>query len=108
MLPGQSNSIYETPRMNLLDKTSVKIDGIVDFEWAPATVVREGVKRYEQLLSYWTPEIGSNPAKVGLMSVPSKEIVRTRNLFLVSDVKLHVSTPSISHIHIFHADTDPL
>ncbi|KAF3407111.1 Eukaryotic translation initiation factor 3 subunit B [Talaromyces pinophilus] len=89
MLPGQSISIYETPRMNLLDKTSVKIDGIVDFEWAPATVVREGVKRYEQLLSYWTPEIGSNPAKVGLMSVPSKEIVRTRNLFLVSDVKLH-------------------
>lgn len=91
MLPGQSISIYEVPRMNLLDKTSVKIDGVVDFEWAPATVTREGVKRYEQLLSFWTPEIGSNPAKVGLMSVPSKEIVRTRNLFLVSDVKLHVS-----------------
>jgi translation initiation factor 3 subunit B len=93
MLPGQSISIYEAPRMNLLDKTSVKIDGIVDFEWAPATVARDGIKRYEQLLSYWTPEIGSNPAKVGLMSVPLKEIVRTRNLFLVSDVKLHVSDP---------------
>ncbi|CRK34179.1 hypothetical protein BN1708_019419, partial [Verticillium longisporum] len=61
----------------------------MDFDWAPATVHREGVKNYEQLFCYWTPEIGSNPAKVGLMSIPSKEIVRTLNLFSVSDVKLH-------------------
>jgi len=33
--------------------------------------------------------LGSNPAKVGLISVPSKETVRTRNLFNVSDAKLH-------------------
>lgn len=89
MLQGQSISIYELPTMNLLDKSSVKIEGIMDFEWSPATVQREGIKRYEQLLSFWTPEIGSNPAKVGLMSIPSREIVRTRNLFNVSDVKLH-------------------
>ena len=37
MKPGESISIYETPRMNLLDKTSVKIEKIVDFEWAPVT-----------------------------------------------------------------------
>jgi translation initiation factor 3 subunit B len=89
MTQGQSVSIYELPRMNLLDKQSVKIEGIVDFEWAPATPKREGIKTYEQLFCYWTPELGSNPAKVGLMSVPSKEIVRTRNLFNVSDAKLH-------------------
>ncbi|EFR03543.1 hypothetical protein MGYG_06539 [Nannizzia gypsea CBS 118893] len=89
MLQHQSISVYELPRMNLLDKTVIKVEGVMDFEWSPATVQREGVKRYEQLLSFWTPEIGSNPAKVGLMSIPSKEIVRTRNLFNVSDVKLH-------------------
>lgn len=89
LIPGQSISVYELPRMNLLDKTSIKIDGVVDFDWAPATVQRDGVKTYEQLFCYWTPEIGSNPAKVGLMSVPSKEIVRTLNLFSVSDAKLH-------------------
>ncbi|KAL1975463.1 hypothetical protein VTN31DRAFT_3855 [Thermomyces dupontii] len=89
MLPQQSISVYELPRMNLLDKQAIKIEGINDFEWAPATVQREGVKQCEQLLCYWTPEIGNNPAKVGLMSIPSKEIVRTRNLFNVSDVKLH-------------------
>ena len=82
-------SVYELPKMNQLDKTSIKIEGVRDFEWAPATAQRDGVKTYEQLFCYWTPEIGSNPAKVGLMSIPSKEIVRTRNLFNVSDAKLH-------------------
>jgi translation initiation factor 3 subunit B len=89
MLQHQSISVYELPRMVLLDKASIKIEGVTDFEWAPATPQREGVKAYEQLLCFWTPEIGSNPAKVGLMTIPSKEIVRTRNLFNVSDAKLH-------------------
>lgn len=86
---GSSISVYELPRMNLLDRTTIKIDGVMDFDWAPSTPRRDGVKQYEQLFCYWTPEIGSNPAKVGLMSIPSKEIVRTLNLFNVSDVKLH-------------------
>lgn len=85
----KSISIYELPSMHLLDRKTIKIEGIQDFEWAPATPKRDGVKTYEQLFCYWTPELGSNPAKVGLMSVPSKEIVRTRNLFNVSDAKLH-------------------
>jgi len=86
---GSSISVYELPRMNLLDKTAVKIEGVMDFDWAPATPQRDGVKTYEQLFCFWTPEIGSNPAKVGLMSIPSKQIVRTLNLFSVSDAKLH-------------------
>lgn len=94
MTHGQSVSVYELPGMGLLDKTSVKIEGIVDFEWAPATPQRQDIKSYEQLFCFWTPEIGSNPAKVGLMSIPSKEIVRTRNLFNVSDAKLHWQSQS--------------
>ncbi|KAK4192367.1 Eukaryotic translation initiation factor 3 subunit B [Podospora australis] len=86
---GTSISVYELPRMNLLDKTAVKLDGVMDFDWAPATVQRDGVKTYEQLFCFWTPEIGSNPARVGLMSIPSKEVVRSLNLFNVSDAKLH-------------------
>jgi translation initiation factor 3 subunit B len=86
---GSGISIYELPHMGLLDKTSVKVEGVMDFEWAPATPHRDGIKAYEQLLCFWTPEIGSNPAKVGLMSIPSKQIVRTLNLFSVSDAKLH-------------------
>ena len=86
---GSAISIYELPHMGLLGKTSVKIEGVMDFEWAPTTPHRDGIKSYEQLLCFWTPELGNNPAKVGLMSVPSKEIVRTLNLFSVSDAKLH-------------------
>ncbi|KAK8117364.1 uncharacterized protein PG998_005645 [Apiospora kogelbergensis] len=86
---GQSISVYELPSMTLLDKTTIKIEGVMDFEWAPATVQRDGTKQYEQLFCYWTPELGSNPAKVGLMSIPSKEVVRSLNLFSVSDAKLH-------------------
>lgn len=94
MTPGQSISVYELPRMNLMDKTSIKIEGIMDFEWCPANPQRDNVKTYEQLFCYWTPELGSNPAKVGLMSVPSKEVVRTRNLFNVADAKLHWQSDS--------------
>ncbi|KAF2156786.1 translation initiation factor eIF-3b [Myriangium duriaei CBS 260.36] len=94
MTPGQSISVYELPRMNLLEKTSIKIEGVMDFEWSPSMPQRDGHKSYEQLFCYWTPELGSNPAKVGLMSIPSKEIVRTRNLFNVTDAKLHWQSES--------------
>lgn len=86
---GTSISVYELPGMNLLDKTAIKIEGVMDFDWAPATPRRDGIKTYEQLFCFWTPEIGSNPARVGLMSIPSKQIVRSLNLFSVSDAKLH-------------------
>lgn len=86
---GTSISVYELPSMRMLDRTAIKIDGVMDFDWAPATPQRAGVKDYEQLFCYWTPEIGGNPAKVGLMSIPSKEVVRTLNLFSVTDAKLH-------------------
>ena len=89
MKEGEGIHVYELPSMKLMDKKQVPIEGVMDFEWAPATPQRDGVKTYEQLFCFWTPEIGSNPAKVGLMSIPSKEIVRTRNLFNVTDAKLH-------------------
>lgn len=95
--PQEQLSIYELPSMMMIrdsnrDRKPIKVEGIVDFEWAPATPEREGIKqdkRPEQLLAYWTPELGSKPASVALMSVPSREVVRTRNLFNVTDAKLH-------------------
>jgi len=89
MKPHESISVYQLPSMTLLDRQSIKIEGVMDFEWAPSTPRRDGVKTYEQLLCYWTPEIGSNPAKVVLMSIPNKENVRQRNVYNVTDAKLH-------------------
>ena len=81
--------VYELPGMHPLNQSAINIESIMEFEWAPARLQRDGVKDYEQLLCFWTPEIGANPAKVSLMSIPSREVVRTRNMFHVSDVKLH-------------------
>ncbi|KAJ3332456.1 Translation initiation factor 3 subunit b [Blyttiomyces sp. JEL0837] len=83
MTPGPEGmiSVYETPKMGLLDKKSIKIENIKGFEWSPT----------ENVLSYWTPEpeVGNIPARVTLMKVPSREILRTKNLFNVTGATLH-------------------
>lgn len=88
--PGQQISVYETPSMILVDKKSIKIEGVEDFEWAPAFEKEKhnsgDKKNKEKLLSYWTPEIDNQPARVTLLNIPSKEIIRTRNLVNVKDV----------------------
>jgi len=87
MTPGQGISVYETPGMGLLGKKTIKIEGVMDFEWSPYSPTDDD--KSEQLLCYWTPEMNNQTARVSLMSIPSKDIVRTRNLFNVSDCKLH-------------------
>ena len=84
-------AIYETPSFQLLEKKLVKIDGIQDFEWAPAGVPLHNSKATggEHVLSYWTPESTNQTARVALMQIPSRQILRTVNLFQVSDCKMH-------------------
>jgi translation initiation factor 3 subunit B len=91
LLPGKQISIYELPTMRLLDNNSIKITGVRDFEWAPSRIPGEKKPGAEEqhMLCYWMPEQGNSPAKVALMNVPSKEVVRTKNLFNVSDVSPH-------------------
>ncbi|KAI8052584.1 eukaryotic translation initiation factor eIF2A-domain-containing protein [Gilbertella persicaria] len=91
VVPGQQLSIYEAPSMGLVGKKSVKIQGIVDFEWSPAKGDTSDAKIYqkEEVLAYWTPEVGNQPARVCMMSVPSKEVIATKNLFNVSECKLY-------------------
>lgn len=118
--PGQSIQVYETPSMGLLDKKSIKLDGVVDFEWAPLNEQelqeveeeirgsplnfdgdasakkaangaaqekrKEKKKERENVLAYWLPELQNQPARVALMAIPSRETVRTKNLFNVADV----------------------
>ncbi|TYJ52427.1 eukaryotic translation initiation factor 3 subunit B [Cryptococcus floricola] len=86
-------SVYELPGMGLLDKKSVKIDGVQDFEWCPMSTKdlqakKEG-KGKDCVLAYWTPEAQNQPARVNLMALPSRAILRSKNLFNVSDCKLY-------------------
>lgn len=84
-------AIYETPSFQLLDKKLVKVDDIVDFEWAPAPVHLFDSRdpAGEHILSYWTPESTNQTARVALMQIPSRRVIRTINLFQVSECKLH-------------------
>ena len=105
--PGQQISVYEVPSMGLLSKKSVKIEGVVDFEWCPlsdkerdeleggggADVGKKGkaVAVRENIIAFWTPEVINQPARVSLMALPSRTTIRSKNLFNVHDVSPFLS-----------------
>lgn len=73
-------SVYEAPNMGLIDKKSFKVENIQEFYWSPS----------ENTISFWTPEEGNIPARVTLIKVPSREILRTKNLFNVTQVNFFI------------------
>ncbi|PSR92210.1 hypothetical protein PHLCEN_2v4740 [Hermanssonia centrifuga] len=96
--PGQQISVYELPSMRLNDKKSIKIDGVVDFEWCPhgdkdkedaEKAIAAGKKVKENMLAYWTPEVANQPARVSVINFPSRAILRQKNLFNVTECKLY-------------------
>jgi translation initiation factor 3 subunit B len=104
VVPGKQIRVYETPSMGLLEKKSINIDGVVDFEWCPlsdadkaaieawgdGTNPAKGAKKpRDNMLAFWVPEVANQPARASVMQVPSREILRSKNLFNVSDCKLH-------------------
>lgn len=95
--PGQMISVYELPSMYLHEKKSLKIEGVVDFEWCPhgdkdmddganGAGSKPSKKNKENMLAYWTPEVANQPARVTLLSFPSRTILRQKNLFNVTEV----------------------
>ncbi|XP_019871337.2 eukaryotic translation initiation factor 3 subunit B [Aethina tumida] len=72
-------SIYETPSFGLLDKKSIKINGIRDFNWSPT----------DNVVAYWVAEDKDVPASVTLLEIPNRNEIRKKNLFNVADCKIH-------------------
>jgi translation initiation factor 3 subunit B len=98
---GQMISVHELPSMYLHGKKSLKIEGVVDFEWGPlgdkdreeleaetTAIVNNKTpkKARENMLVYWTPEVANQPARVTLLSFPGRTILRQKNLFSVTEV----------------------
>jgi len=75
----ESLYIYETPSFGLMDKKSIRIPDMKDFSWSPC----------QNYLVYWVPEVKDTPARVVVMEIPSRREVRVKNLFHVSDCKMH-------------------
>lgn len=71
--------IYETETFSLLEKKSMKIQGIKSFSWSPS----------EDILAYWVAEEQNVPARVTLIEIPSKRLLRTKNIFSVADCKMY-------------------
>jgi len=55
-------SVYDASTMLLLDKKSLKLEGVRDFEWSPT----------DNILSVYQPEIGNQPARISLIAIPSR------------------------------------
>ncbi|XAR54069.1 hypothetical protein NMG60_11029069 [Bertholletia excelsa] len=74
-------SVYETETFTLIDKKSIKVENVMDFSWSPT----------DPILALFVPELGSGnqPARVSLIGIPSKEELRQKNLFNVSDCKMY-------------------
>jgi len=98
---GEMISVYEAPSMHLSGKKSLKIEGVVDFEWCPqgdkdrediekdaaaAKAGKSSKKARENIIAYWTPEFANQPARVSIMAFPSRTILRQKNLFNVTEV----------------------
>merc|ERR1712216_325375 len=73
-------SVYQAPEMSLVDKKSIKLEGVLDFCWSPA----------DPILSVYQPEQGggNQPARVALIELPSKREIRSKNLFSVDTVRM--------------------
>jgi len=63
----------------LLDNKSIKIPGVRDFSWSPS----------DNVLAYWVAEDKDVPARVTLLELPSRNEIRSKNLFNVADCKIH-------------------
>lgn len=79
-------AIYESEDMTLLDKKIMSIQGLQDFQFAPAGVCLATNKKDDlsHVISYWTPEQDNQSAKICLVEVPSRKLLRSVNIFQVS------------------------
>jgi len=77
-LATDSLLVYDTETFTLLEKKSIKIPHISDFEWSPTN----------NYISYWVAEHKNVPARVVLMEIPSKNEIRSKNLVNVVECKM--------------------
>lgn len=77
-LATDSLLVYHTSTFSLLEKKSIKIPNISDFEWSPG----------KDVVAYCVNEEKTVPARVVLMELPSKNEIRSKNLVNVVECKM--------------------
>ncbi|KAI9155966.1 Translation initiation factor 3 subunit b [Blastocladiella emersonii ATCC 22665] len=123
-------TVYEAPAMALLDKKSINLPGVTEFDWMPYTPDEDeetaAKKKAEEaasstpntptkggkgkggkkgaagaanekrnltpahVLAYFVPQTGTdNPAQLALMSLPTRQIIRQKQVFFGLGAKIH-------------------
>mmetsp|Transcript_36262 Transcript_36262/g.43780 ORF Transcript_36262/g.43780 Transcript_36262/m.43780 type:complete len:706 (-) Transcript_36262:230-2347(-) len=72
-------SVYTASNMSMLDKKSIKMENVEYFEWSPT----------DSIMSIYQPEAGNQPSRITLLAIPSRQEIRQKNLFSVSDTKFY-------------------
>lgn len=78
-LATDSLHVYRTDTFGLLEKKSIKIPNISDFEWSPGN----------NMVAYCVNEEKTVPARVVLMELPTKNEIRSKNLVNVVECKMY-------------------
>ena len=79
ILDSDNLGIHELPSGQLLEKKPYGAAGVQDFEWSPT----------DNMLLYWTRGTENTPTRVALLQVPSRLILRSKNLFNVEACRVH-------------------
>ena len=78
-------SVYETPDCTLLDKKSIKLENVQDFQWSPSAPILSACQAEQSS--------GNLPARIVLLKMPERTELRQKNLFSVSGTPLGLVTP---------------
>ncbi|CAE7318250.1 eif3b [Symbiodinium sp. KB8] len=70
--------VYVPPGMGLLEKRSIPAPGAQQLAWCPHPKVN--------YLTWVVPEEGDKPATITLMDIPSRDVLRTKQLFNVENM----------------------
>ncbi|PRW39159.1 Eukaryotic translation initiation factor 3 subunit B [Chlorella sorokiniana] len=73
-------SVYQAPDMVMLDKRSIKMENVQDWEWSPNAP--------DATFAAYQAEQGNLPARVVLTKLPSREELRQKNLFSVAGITM--------------------
>ena len=85
--------------MVLLDKRSLKLEAVQDFEWSPKDNI---------LCAYQSEQAGGNlPARISLIKLPERTELRQKNLFSVSGKCFSVASPATSRFQDVGRQGDP-
>ncbi|RIB12395.1 eukaryotic translation initiation factor eIF2A-domain-containing protein [Gigaspora rosea] len=98
-------SVYETPNMRLVGNKSIKIEGLVNFEWAPASDQEK--KQREELLIHWQSNGDFLCVKVDRHTKTKESTFSNLEIFRVREKDIPVGGVTLkTSVSFYYLETD--